>query len=452
MSEPVAVEARLFARVESILNGAAFRKGDREDLAEELYGHLWQRWQDALASGLDEETAADQAIRSFGEPAGLSRDVTLAYHSRLYASTIGVLLPTVVAQREKPRAYWVVWLVHLATFMSIISVWARALMEWTPLRAGIGIVGCLMAFAAVFAAFAAYGARQRWALGFARLELPFLFWWAAVLLWAGMPMEQLGAGAVGLMVGFAVVVFSQAPGQDQQAIRQSALVRIGLAAVPRDLSLRSLSNWMYERPIPRRLLVGLATLLIVGSALPVVALNVADPTQIGPADVQVGLSVACTSTASGNLTAVDVTGSFVFKRTDVWPNGMLSALQGGGPTDEIAWAVEGSRPNGVPMITPMLTRAGTALDATDGSPLALGSPENRDGRAVLTIPDSARLQAGHRYEVTWNYSVGPGLRDTDLTPVVFGYNHLDRFYLQATAGCGQTGIGRQVPRLLVIGP
>jgi hypothetical protein len=225
--------------------------------------------------------------------------------------------------------------------------------------------------------------------------------------------------------------------------------------VPRDLRLRSLSNWLYERPIPRRLLMSLATLLIVGSALPAIALNVADPTQIGPADVQVGLSVACTSTASGNLTAVDVTGSFVFKRTDVWPNGMLSALQGGGPTDEIALAVVGSRPGGVPMITPMLTRAGTALDATDGSPLALGSPSNgeaQDGWSILAITDSARLRAGHRYEVTWNYSVAPGLRDTDLTPVVFGHNHLDRFYLQATAGCGQTGIGRQVPRLLVIGP
>ncbi len=89
MSESDATQARLYAHVESILNGAAFRRRDRDDLAEELYGHLWQRWQDALASGLGEEAAADQAIRSFGGPASLSRDVTLAYHSRLYASTIG---------------------------------------------------------------------------------------------------------------------------------------------------------------------------------------------------------------------------------------------------------------------------------------------------------------------------------------------------------------------------
>jgi hypothetical protein len=449
MSEPVAVEARLFARVESILNGAAFRKRDREDLAEELYGHLWQRWQDALASGLDEEAAADQAIRSFGEPAGLSRDVTLAYHSRIYANTIGLLLPTVVAPREKPRAYWVVWLVHLATFLAVISLWARALMEWTPIRAGIGIVGCLMAFAAVFAALAAYGARQRWALGVARLEVPFLFWWAALLHWAGMPMEQLGASAVGLLVGFAVVAFSQAPVQGPQAGQGSAPVRVALAAVPRYLRLRSLSNWMYERPIPRRLLVGLGALLVVGSALPMVALNVADPTQIGPADVQVQLSVACTRSDSGDVSAADITASFLFKRTDLWPNGLARELSGGGPTDEIALAVEGARPNGLPMITPMATRTATGRDATDGSPLTFGST-GQDGRDIMTLPDSARFNAGHLYEVTWNYSVAPGL--ADISPVVFGYDHLERFYLQAKAGCGETSTGQPVSQLYVIGP
>jgi hypothetical protein len=101
------------------------------------------------------------------------------------------------------------------------------------------------------------------------------------------------------------------------------------------------------------------------------------------------------------------------------------------------------------MITPTLTRAATGRDTTDGSGLALGSG-GQDGRSLLTIPDSERLQTGHRYEVTWNYAVAPGLRD--LTPVTFGYDHLERFYLQATAGCGQTGTGRTVPRLYVTGP
>jgi hypothetical protein len=208
---------------------------------------------------------------------------------------------------------------------------------------------------------------------------------------------------------------------------------------------------MYDRPIPRRLLAGLSGMLIVGSALPFVALNVADPTQIGPADMQVQLSVACTTSSSGDVSAIDVTASFLFKRTDLWPNGLMRALSGGGTTDQIALAVEGARPNGIPMITPQLTQATTGRDATDGSPLAF-APTGGDGMAVTALPDSASFKAGHHYEVTSNYSVAPGLRPGDVTPITFGYDHLERFYLQATAGCGQTSTAQRVSKLYVIGP
>jgi hypothetical protein len=301
----------------------------------------------------------------------------------------------------------------------------------------------------VIAAFAAYGARQRWALGFARLELPLLFWWGALLAWSGMPAEQLEASAVGIVGAFLVMAVAQSPLRTDEYPGRPAPVRLALSFVPRDWRLRSLSAWMYDRPIPRRLLVGLSGMLIVGSALPLVALNVADPTQIGPADVQVQLSVACTRSDSGDVSAADITASFLFKRTDLWPNGLARELSGGGPTDEIALAVEGARPNGLPMITPMATRTATGRDATDGSPLTFGST-GQDGRDIMTLPDSARFNAGHLYEVTWNYSVAPGL--ADISPVVFGYDHLERFYLQAKAGCGETSTGQPVSQLYVIGP
>jgi len=451
VSEPVNAQGRLAAHVESILNGAAFRKRDRDDLAEELYGHLWQRWQDALAAGLDEDAAADQAIRSFGQPARLSRDVTLAYHSRVYASTIGVLVPTVVNAKAKPRAYFVVWLVHMAALFAVTGLLIRAVTEWTPVRAGIGIAGGLLAYLAVIAAFAAYNARQRWALGFTRLELPLLFWWGALLVWAGMPAEDLAGSAVGLLFGCAIVALSQTPAEDPRSSGRPALVRLALSFVPRDWRLRSLSAWMYERPIPRRLLVGLSGMLIVGSALPFVALNVADPTQIGAADMQVGLTVACTRSASGDVSAVDITASFMFHRTDMWPNGL--ANPGGSPTDEIALAVEASRPASGPMAALGMTRVPSGRDATDSSPLAVDSAGGPDGRALWAIPDSARLKAGHRYEVTWNYAVdAPGLGLRDLSGATFGYDHLGRFYLQATASCGQTSVGRPVSKLYVVGP
>jgi hypothetical protein len=435
VSESDGAQARLYAHVESILNGAAFRRRDRDDLAEELYGHLWQRWQDALASGLGEEAAADQAIRSFGEPARLGRDVTLAYHSRLYASTIGVLVPTVADAKGKPRGYWLISSLLLTTFVLMAYGQAAALMGWTPLRAAIGFGGTLTAFMAANAVFGAYRARQRWTLRFAGLELGLLVCWTGILAATTHLLPQVAVGtAAGL--GITVLAFAQP-------------LRLRPLSSWRDLRLRSLSAWMYDRPIPRRLLVGLGAMLIVGSAMPVVALNIADPTQIGPADMQVGLTVACTRSASGDVRGVDVTASFVFSRTDVWPNGLVYALQGGGPTDEIALAVEGARPNGIPMITPQLTRATTGRDTTDGSPLAFGST-GPDGRSVTALPDSASFKAGHRYEVTSSYSVAPGL--ADITPVVFGYDHLERFYLQAKAGCGQTSTGQPVSRLYVTGP
>lgn len=437
MSEPDGAQGRLAAHVESVLNGAAFRKRDRDDLAEELYGHLWQRWQDALASGLDEEAAADQAIRAFGEPARLSRDVTLAYHSRLYASTIGVLVPTVAEAKEKPRAYWLIYFLLFTTFFAMAYGQAEALVSWTPLRAAIGFGGTLTAYIAASMVFQAYRARQRWTLRFAGLELALLLWWVGIL---ASTTPLLPAAAVGAGAGLGTVCLAYAwP------------FRLRPLSSWRDLRLRALSSWMYERSVPHRLLVGLSAMLIVGSALPVVALNLADPTQIGPADMQVGLTVVCTRSVSGDVSAVDVTASFLFKRTDVWPNGLVDAREGGGPTDEIALAVVGSQPNGIPMITPQLIEAPTGHDASTGSPLTFGSGE-RDGRSVTALPDSASFKAGHRYEVTSNYSVAPGLRPGDVTPITFGYDHLERFFLQAKAGCGQTATGQPVSKLDVVGP
>jgi hypothetical protein len=221
----------------------------------------------------------------------------------------------------------------------------------------------------------------------------------------------------------------------------------------RDLRLRALSSWMYERPIPRRLLVGLAAMLIVGPALPVVALGVADPTQIGPADLHVGLTVACARSDSGDVRAVDITASFVFDRTDAWPNGLVHALQDDGPSDEIALTIEGAQRAGVPWVVPTLAEAPTGRDTTDGRPLIIDGAGGPDGRALWALPQSTRFQAGHHYEVTWNYAVdapASGLRD--LSRVTLGYDHLERFYLQATAGCDQAAIGRTVPRLYVAGP
>ncbi len=439
MNEPEAVEDRLLAHVDSILDGASYRKRDREDLAEELYGHLWERWQDAISSGLDEETAADDAIRSFGAPDRLGREVTLAYHSRLYASTIGVLVPTVTAPKDKPRGYWIIYLVLFTSMYATGMAQGLVLMTWTPVRAGIGLPGAVMAWVASSLVLSAYTRRQHWALDFARLEAALLLLWAGFLLLTDAQIRPVFVGSAGGM-GLAVITMSQP-------------LRLRPLSSWRDLRLRALSSWMNERPVPRRLLVGLAAMLILGPALPLAALGVADPTQIGPADLHVSLLVACARNDSGDVASVDVTASFVFDRTDMWPNGLEPDLTGRGPTDEIALTIEGAQPAGVPMAALRMTRVPSGRDATNGSPLTIDDAGEPDGGALWDLPGSMRFQAGHSYEVTWNYAVdtpASGLRD--LSRVIFGYDHLERFYLQATAGCGQAAIGQTVPRLYVAGP
>jgi hypothetical protein len=96
---------RLRVYVESILAGSSVPAADREDIAEELYGHLWQRWRDALDAGASAAEAVETAIRSFGEAGRLGHEMTGAYHSRLYATTIGALLPAVAPPPGKLWGY-----------------------------------------------------------------------------------------------------------------------------------------------------------------------------------------------------------------------------------------------------------------------------------------------------------------------------------------------------------
>ena len=96
---------RLRVYVASILAGSSVPAADREDIAEELYGHLWQRWRDALDAGASAAEAVETAIRSFGEAGRLGHEMTGAYHSRLYATTIGALLPAVAPPPGKLWGY-----------------------------------------------------------------------------------------------------------------------------------------------------------------------------------------------------------------------------------------------------------------------------------------------------------------------------------------------------------
>jgi len=135
-------ESHLRAHVEATLVSARVPRQVRDDLAEELYGHLWTplarrpSW-----SGLDEQAAAESAIRSFGSAQRLGVEMTAAYHSRLYASTIGVLLPAVAGSADRPAGLGRLQALLLVPILGTVAVAAGELGSLAPGRAILALIG-----------------------------------------------------------------------------------------------------------------------------------------------------------------------------------------------------------------------------------------------------------------------------------------------------------------------
>ena len=169
---------RLRSHAERILDRTSVRERDREELVEELYGHLWQRWQDGIGAGLSGDEAADAAIAGFGDADRLGREMTSAYHSRLYASTIGVLLPAVAGSSDRPYGYGRSRaLVFLTGFFTLVGGAVVANMQ-TPFRLLVSVLALLLAFFITVLAYRALARRQRWALVYVQvLALAFVAGW-----------------------------------------------------------------------------------------------------------------------------------------------------------------------------------------------------------------------------------------------------------------------------------
>ena len=81
------IEQALRAHVGAIVDRARVPPAARDDLAEELFGHLVERWRAHVADGLAEDEAAQTAIAEFGSAGSLGREFGRTYHSRMWAST-----------------------------------------------------------------------------------------------------------------------------------------------------------------------------------------------------------------------------------------------------------------------------------------------------------------------------------------------------------------------------
>jgi hypothetical protein len=444
MAEPTipSAELRLRAHVDSILAGSSVPFADREDIAEELYGHLWLCWQEALSAGASAAEAAETAIRSFGEPGRLGREMTGAYHSRLYATTIGVLLP---AATPPPGKLWgyrrLRLLLAMGAIVQMLSVWI-ALTQMTPLRFALFACGAGLALALNVLAFRAFGRGQRWALRYCQLSL-------AVILAQG-----------------AASVFAAHSGTTTIPI----LGLIGLWMLRPAIGAEMAAWFSHCRPIGRILAVALVVAVVAGYGVPFVAGAVPDPTQVSASDLDLRASAVCMRDSSGGVVAIDVHTTVHWRRLDLFPYGLArgSAPESSPDGFESGVAASGGRDAAdlrtawvaIPSHVPTYIISGDPQSSSPNGPvdgLILGPAESlvRIDPYVLASDgvefSPGSLHAGWTYEIVQHLSwqdVSAQPESTTPPPVdpliIVRYAHLDRFVVQALASCDRPGSGVEV--------
>jgi len=422
---------RLRAHVESILARSSVPSADRGDVAEELYGHLWQRWQDALAAGAKTSEAAEQAIRSFGEAGQLGHEMTGAYHSRLYSTTIGVLLPAAAPPPGKPWGYRRLRL--LLALMAIVQfVLVGILIGLTPVRAALFVLSAGLSIALSVLAFRAFGRAQRWALRYCQFVLAMV------------------------LVQGAATIFSAPSG----GLTIPILGVIGLWMLGPAIGSQMAEWFSQSRPIGLGLTIALVTATAAGYGLPYVASAMPDPTQVSASDLDLQVAAVCTRDASGGVTAVEVNTHVRWSRLDLlpyglgqsnvansWQDGFETGVSPSGGRNSVDWRTAWiSIPSQVPLYLisgePQFTSPNGSVDGL----LLAGPPQNLasldpyvpafDG--IEFAPGG--LHAGWTYEIRQHYQWQSGTNPAPADPlVVVRYAHLDRFVVQALASCERSG-------------
>jgi hypothetical protein len=436
-AEPLAseIEARLRAHVVDILAGAGVTSALRADLAEELRGHLVERLRSHLDEGMSETDAVARAIAEFGPADKLARDFGRTYHSRLWASTIGVLLPAVVANGERPREVaWLRFTVGVAAVLLAGGLILNA-SPATPVRALGWTAVDLVGLGALVLAYRALGAGQRWAL-----------WYATAV------------AVVLLIIGIGEIVWPS----------RQATVTISLAAVLAGgvlLGVRSAWGRLQayvsgSRPIGRGLPIALAgSLLLPVFAGPVLA-ALPDPTQASVTDLTLRVSMTCDggNPASGGPTAsstqrITLVAEATWRRADFLPLGVSGLFPSSSPQgDSAGFRVVDNQPPGSVVPTWLLANDGPeVVDVQTGESAGWFGASAPSGallpptaRSFTIGLESSAIQAGHTIRASW--LLAPLSPSGAAWPrIEAAYVHLDRFMLVGMIGCGQTVLGHEAP-------
>jgi len=425
-------EARLRSHIAAILDVAAVPSDVRNDVAEELYGHLVERVRSHLVAGIGEAAAVDRAIADLGGVDMLGRDFGRTYHSRLWASTVGILLPAVAPRDGRPAAVgWLRFTLGVVVVLSVVGL-AVMLPQATPVRGLATLAVDAVAIWAMALAFLALERGQRWALWYAlAISVELLLWGIGTVLAAapGSASIPLGAILAGLVL-FEVFVD-----------------RYRLRAFIAD-----------SRPVGRAMTAVLALSILLPVAVPPALAALPDPSQAGAADLTLTVSMRCdrgtqlfSDTSRTNVSRVQLIAEMTWRRADILPEGVAGLFHPTDYGDSAGFRLLDADPTALLPAWLLVTGDVPVIDVATGETAgwfgstapSVGLLPNTIGSFTIGIGLSA-IRAGHTIRAAWVLSPTADV-GAPWPRIKIAYAHLDRFLLEGTVGCGQTVTAHQVP-------
>jgi DNA-binding transcriptional regulator of glucitol operon len=425
---------RLRAHVHSIVHGASVPLADADDLTEEMLGHLIERADALMIGGAAEDDAIRTAIADFGEVPAVSGELGRTYHSRLWVSTVGVLLTARDGIPTPPGAVGALRLLIVVEALLWVALGAVALLTATPIHAVVMAAASAVFVGAAVLAHRGLRAGQAWALTFA-IGLAFVTLAAGL---AEMSHAPAGTTTISLTAIAAAVILVWLAGSWEQARRFVA----------------------GSRSIGPRLGAALGAALI-GPTLAALAIPAfADPTQASASDVDMTLAMTCgrrdQQIPDGPLVHdrqyADLVVDLFWRRSDVLPQGLAGVVQSSGAGDTAGFRIIEPVPidieNGGAMPSWMLDRPDPRVTVAETGEVAgwFGStspsvaliPDTMGSFTVGIEPD--RIQSHRTIRIGWSLApTEDGLQPWPRAEIA--YAHLDRFVLIGSVGCGEKSSG-----------
>jgi hypothetical protein len=415
---------RLRAQVDAILDAAHVPTVDRDDVGEELYAHLIEAWASGVRAGLSSDEAAARAIGDFGEPQRLGRQLTEVFHSRLWASTVGVLIPARPESAARPGIVQVINGMLLAVISLVALISAAWALTQPPVHALVAAACAVLTITGVRFARAGLLRQQSWGVGAAMV-------------------------ALGAMVVEGITTWVGSGGHTFSVSGMAAgLVLLG--ALVRWEDLRAWATGSFKGP-PRPQVLCVCALVLSSWVIAPITLGLPDPTQPSPNDLHLQVTLRCGggSWEGADVQRVDVAVDWEWERTGVLPGGIANLPVVGPSYVDGLYLAAIEEPlvgnewvlveNQIPFDTDTGDDAGWQ---GGGSPADGAIPSDwRHGMIDYGI-DWFTPRAHHHYRASWTFISQPArVSPTSWPTATVRYQHVDQWGVQASVACGQTATG-----------